>query len=358
MVRDQDTGGSKINCTITNGSTSGDCTESYEDGTSVTLSATTDQGSTFSNWSGGECSYIGTCAVTYESCTCTVTMNADKTVTATFTKQYTLAVTKAGTGSGTVISSPAGISCGSDCSENYTSGTKVTLKATPSTGSTFTGWSGGGCTGTGSCLITMDADKTVTATFQKVTNPPTGSIVINGGAEATKSRSVTLTLTASDDSGGTIQMCISNTTSCSSWTTFASTKSWTLSSGSGTKTVYVWFKDKWGNTNTTPYSDTIILDTTAPVNGTVTATPGNTQVTLNWRGFSDAHSGIASYKVVYSTSSTPYSCSYGSQIYNGAGTTYTHTGLTNGKTYYYRVCAIDKAGNMSTGSTTTVKPHF
>ncbi|MEW6419855.1 MAG: pre-peptidase C-terminal domain-containing protein [Nitrospirota bacterium] len=201
-------------------------------------------------------------------------------------------------------------------------------------------------------------DFTAMSQSQNDTNPPTGSIIINGGAEATKSKSVILTLTASDDSGGTIQMCISNSNSCSSWTTFASTKSWSLSYKSGTKTVYAWFKDKWGNKNSIPYSDTIILDTTPPTNGTVTATPRNTQVTLNWRGFSDAHSGIASYKVVYSTSSTPFSCSYGSQIYNGSDTTYTHTGLTNGKNYYYRVCAIDKTGNMSSGATISARPHL
>jgi len=187
-------------------------------------------------------------------------------------------------------------------------------------------------------------------------NPPTGSIVINGGAEATKSTSATLTLTASDDGGGAIQMCISNTTSCTSWSAFAATKSWTLLAGSGTKTVYVWFRDQWGNTNPTPYSDTIILDTTAPTNGTVTATPGNTQVTVNWSGFSDAQSGIDSYKVVYATSYAPYSCSSGTALYTGTDTSYPHTGLTNGTTYGYRVCAIDKTGNMSSGATAAARP--
>jgi hypothetical protein len=76
----------------------------------------------------------------------------------------TLTVTKAGTGTGTVTSSPAGISCGSDCSESYASGTSVTLAAAPSAGSTFAGWSGA-CTGTGSCAVTMSAARSVTATF-------------------------------------------------------------------------------------------------------------------------------------------------------------------------------------------------
>lgn len=77
----------------------------------------------------------------------------------------TLTVTKAGTGSGTVTSSPIGVDCGATCSAQFVSNSFVTLTATPAAGSTFTGWSGSGCTGTGSCVVTMDAAKAVTATF-------------------------------------------------------------------------------------------------------------------------------------------------------------------------------------------------
>ncbi|CAN5816888.1 hypothetical protein BH18ACT6_BH18ACT6_26430 [soil metagenome] len=77
---------------------------------------------------------------------------------------FTLTAMKAGTGAGTVISSPAGIKCGLDCSEPYASGMVVTLTARAASGSTFSGWSGA-CSGTGSCVVTMDAAKTVTATF-------------------------------------------------------------------------------------------------------------------------------------------------------------------------------------------------
>ena len=70
-----------------------------------------------------------------------------------------------GTGSGTVTSTPAGIDCGTDCSESYDYGTEVTLSAVAATGSTFAGWSGANCSGTGSCVVTMDAAKSVTATF-------------------------------------------------------------------------------------------------------------------------------------------------------------------------------------------------
>ena len=95
------------------------------------------------------------------------------------TTSYALTVTKAGTGSGTVTSSPAGVNCGSDCSESYASGTNVTLTAAAASGSTFAGWSGA-CSGTGSCAATMSAARSVTATF----NTTTPVVVIYGDALA------------------------------------------------------------------------------------------------------------------------------------------------------------------------------
>jgi cytochrome c553 len=76
---------------------------------------------------------------------------------------YTLSVTKSGTGSGTVNSSPAGISCGSDCSQSYPANTQVTLAATASSGSTFAGWSGNSDCSDGA--VTVNAAKSCTATF-------------------------------------------------------------------------------------------------------------------------------------------------------------------------------------------------
>jgi hypothetical protein len=84
----------------------------------------------------------------------------------------TLTVARDGTGSGTVTSSPAGISCGTTCQQSYSSGTTVTLAAAADAGSVFAGWTGGGCSGTGSCQVVVTASTTATATFNRVTSGP------------------------------------------------------------------------------------------------------------------------------------------------------------------------------------------
>jgi uncharacterized repeat protein (TIGR02543 family) len=140
-----------------------DCFEDYPNNTTVTLTAAPSPGSTFSGWSGA--------AGCTTNPTCNVTVTTAMTVSATFTLDvHTLSVSRNGTGTGTVVSNEATplISCGTDCSEPYNHGTVVTLTATPAANATFVGWSGGGCSGTGNCVVTVDAAKTVTATFDLV----------------------------------------------------------------------------------------------------------------------------------------------------------------------------------------------
>jgi hypothetical protein len=135
-----------------------DCGETYPSGTVVTLSAAPATGSMFQGWSGG-------CA---GADPCTVTGNATVTVGATFAaappSSYALSVTEAGPGK--VTSSPAGINCGTDCSETFASGTAVTLTATPAKGARFVGWSGA-CSGTGACSVVLSAPASAWATFSK-----------------------------------------------------------------------------------------------------------------------------------------------------------------------------------------------
>lgn len=78
---------------------------------------------------------------------------------------FNLAAAKSGTGTGLVSSSPAGIDCGTTCSYSYLAGTVVTVATAPSSGSTFRGWSGGGCSGTAPCTLIGNGAVTVTATF-------------------------------------------------------------------------------------------------------------------------------------------------------------------------------------------------
>ena len=74
---------------------------------------------------------------------------------------HNLKISKAGDGEGTITSTPEGINCGTDCTEDYAEGTSVTLKAAPSVPTTsFVGWEGD-CTGVGDCVLTMDKAKEV-----------------------------------------------------------------------------------------------------------------------------------------------------------------------------------------------------
>ncbi len=134
------------------------CAASFPSGTSVTLTAAAAGGSTFAGWSGACTGTSG----------CTVSMTQARSVTVTFNMvtptSFPLAVTRAGTGSGTVTSNPAGINCGTACTANYNSGASVTLAAAAAGGSTFAGWNGA-CTGTGPCTLSITAARNVTATF-------------------------------------------------------------------------------------------------------------------------------------------------------------------------------------------------
>jgi hypothetical protein len=133
-----------------------DCTAAYARRTTLTLTAIPDPGSGFSGWSGDPGCASGTVAMTANK-SCTATFNLDRPL-----RQLTVA--KAGSGSGTVISTPAGIHCGADCAEGYTDGTLVTLQAVADPESVFVAWSGDADCTRGQ--VSLTATKTCTATFQ------------------------------------------------------------------------------------------------------------------------------------------------------------------------------------------------
>ncbi|MEW6663797.1 MAG: choice-of-anchor U domain-containing protein [Thermodesulfobacteriota bacterium] len=94
---------------------------------------------------------------------------------------YTLSCSVSGLGSGALTSSPSGIDCPGTCAAEFVTNSGVTLFATPGQGSAFDGWSDASCSGNGPCRITMDQDKSVTATF----NPDTDADGISNTIENT-----------------------------------------------------------------------------------------------------------------------------------------------------------------------------
>ena len=133
----------------------GTCSASFAQNTQVTLTETPGANYFFGGWS-GSCTGTGGC---------TVTLTAAASVSAVFSAGDELTVALAGTGTGTVTSSSGGINCGTVCSASFAPNTQVTLTATAAAGSTFTGWSGGGCSVAPACSVTVASSETVTATF-------------------------------------------------------------------------------------------------------------------------------------------------------------------------------------------------
>src|SRR5947209_5983072 len=174
-----------------------DCSEPYDRGTVVTLTAAPGSGSTFNGWGGCD---------TVSGATCTVTMSAAKSVSATFnpsSQLFTLTVNRAGTGNGTVTSSDGSITCPSTCTATFDSGISVTLTASPASGSTFGSWSG--CTTVSATLTAQRFTLTVNragAGSGTATSSPPG---INCGAtcSAAYDSGTVVTLAATPAAGST-----------------------------------------------------------------------------------------------------------------------------------------------------------
>ena len=179
--------GPGIACSYAGGVTSGDCAEVLPAGLQVTLTATPGATSAitslsgcpaplFANGGSASCRFI------------TTPTSPDVNLGVTFTfAPFTLSVTKDGTGGGTVVSNPLGISCGLFCQAHYPSGILVQLTATPDATSRFVAW-GGACTPFGSnrvCIVQMNGDRTVSATFATNLVPVTVALAGSGTGRVT-----------------------------------------------------------------------------------------------------------------------------------------------------------------------------
>ncbi len=180
------------------------------------------------------------------------------------------------------------------------------------------------------------------------TTLPTGTVTINGGAASTNTTAATLTLSATDNSGSVAQMQFSNDgTTYSAVEAYATSKTWTLATGDGTKTVYAKFKDAAGNWSTAA-TDTIVLDTTPPTISAQTASGiTSSAASITW-----TTSESATSQVEYGTTA-----SYGQTTALDSTLTTSHivalSTLSAGTLYHYRARSKDALGNERLGADAT-----
>ncbi|MDZ7631198.1 MAG: hypothetical protein U5K74_07590 [Gemmatimonadaceae bacterium] len=163
-----------IDCALSAGSISGTCSARFPVGTVVTLQPEPGTTSVF-------LSFGGDCALT----ACQTTMQAPRTVTATFVPNVLAVVANAtSVGGGRVVSTPAGIDCilngtapgTGSCSSSFPVGTEVTLLQEPVAGAIFQAWSTN-CTGN-PCVVTMSGQRTVDITYRMPQAP--GTLAVGG----------------------------------------------------------------------------------------------------------------------------------------------------------------------------------
>lgn len=232
---------------------------------------------------------------------CVVVDDAGHAIVGTAPPPVALTVAKAGTGAGGVAGAPAGIACGATCSASFPRGTTVTLTATPSAGSRFAGWSGGGCAGTGTCDVGLTAATTVTATFVatptltvakagdgggKVTSQP-GGIDCGATCSAAFDRGTSVTLTAAEDmdsdftgwSGGgcgTQKTCTVSVAAATTVTATFARYRWLLLAVDGSGTIS-------GDLPGLDCRDSCSYGVLAPVPVTLTATPDPGWAFMGWQ---------------------------------------------------------------------------
>jgi hypothetical protein len=169
------TGGGSVSSSPGGISCPGICSAQFTYGTTVTLTASANAGYSFAGWSGA-CSGTGSCRIT---------MYNPQSVTATF-NAIPEALTVGVSGSGSVISSPAGISCPGICATSFPYGTTVYLSEVPSSGFGFSNWSGA-CSGASPvCTVTMSSNQSVNAIFQPL---EVLTVTVSGGGTVTSSPS-------------------------------------------------------------------------------------------------------------------------------------------------------------------------
>jgi peptidoglycan hydrolase-like protein with peptidoglycan-binding domain len=229
-------------------------------------------------------------------------------VTPTQPSTYTITATKSGTGQGTVTGT--GLSCvANTCTANVANSSSITLTATPTTGSTFTGWSNG-CTGTSTCTLSSAASVTATFTLVPDTTLPTISLTSPSG---TISGPVTLSATASDNVGVTSVQFLIDGSLISTLTTAPYTGSWnTTGISDGTHTLTAIARDAAGNTRTSNPVTVTVNNNTAPVLASIGSKSVTTGTPLT---FTILATDAQNNPLTYSISSLPSGASFSNRVF-------------------------------------------
>jgi len=288
----------------------------YTYGTVVELTAVADPGWTFSSWSedlGG--------SVNPES----ITMDGDKVVNATFTEdEYVLTVNVVGSGS--VLKSPDQLT--------YTYGTVVELTAVADPGWTFSQWSGDLVSSLNPDNVTMDGDKVVVANFSNVLVNYSLTIIIEGNGYVTKNPNYT-----NYSYGSVVKL-----TAAPTFVDVINKIGWKFDH---------WEGDAKANGTSNPINIKIdyhksiianfskIIDSESPSNVTgLTVTDAKDgKLYISWIKATDDMDqyGIPVHHYEIHRNDI--------LIINVSGVSYQDTGLTNGRSYSYQICAVDFSGN-------------
>lgn len=139
------------------------CTSRFSIGYTVRLTATPEAMSGLANVEGATC----------KGTVCELSLQRPYRLTFTFNSGTGVTIMKAGDGSGTVVSEPASVNCGTQCNISGAVGSTLTLRANPAADSFFEGWTGS-CQGTGPCVVQVGFVDSLTATFRKKVCTPEG----------------------------------------------------------------------------------------------------------------------------------------------------------------------------------------
>ncbi|MFM2151657.1 MAG: hypothetical protein RL199_92 [Pseudomonadota bacterium] len=187
------------------------------------------------------------------------------------------------------------------------------------------------------------------------------SAVSPDGVTSVRTADVNVTLSATDDNGVSSYCLIEGTAKCTAWRDYTApsvtTRQLFLSKVEGPHVFRAWFRDTWGNETTVPALGTVVLDTRKPTDGRVSVYPGaGSTLVVDGTLFTDAGSGIGSYNVMVDKVA-PRDCLHGAPAATGSTLPLTITALGDGSPlvdrtkYYVRLCAVDRAGNVSSGVT-------